>query len=223
MNSKNINTKKSPKSFTLIEILLVMLITSVLVLGVNAAFRQAHMLWARAEKQRPVYQKTRLFFDTLQEELSCLYMPKIDDEQQPAPFILSTLPDGTVRLSFLTLNPAWKNTAISNLPSKVSYEFTTDSDSGQKTLSRAEQLFSGEKAVGPEQKETILKGFSGFSVQVADPDIGSLADSWKNELPCRQTPPKAVKIQLKWPRDEQADFEFETIVKIICQGQISPP
>ena len=219
MNSKNINTKKYHKGFTLIEILLVMLITSVLVLGLNVAFRQAHMLWARAEKQRPVYQKTRLFFDMLQEELSCMYLPKIDD-QQPAPFILSALPDGTVKISFLTLNPAWKNTAVSNLPSKVSYEFTTDSDSGQRTLSRTEQLFSGEKDVSPEQKETILKGFSGFSVQVADPDTGSLADSWKNELQCRQTPPKAVKIQIKWPKDEQTDFEFETIVKIICRNQI---
>ncbi len=95
-------TKKKQNGFTLIEILLVMLITSVLVLGVNAAFRQAHMLWSRAEKQRPVYQKTRLFFDTIRNELTCLYIPEIDDEQ-PAPFSLSASPDGTVRLSFLTM------------------------------------------------------------------------------------------------------------------------
>jgi prepilin-type N-terminal cleavage/methylation domain-containing protein len=216
-------TNKKQKGFTLIEILLVMLITSVLVLGVNSAFRQAHMLWSRAEKQRPVYQKSRLLFDTLTEELVCLYIPKIDEQQQPAPFDLSTLPDGTVRLTFFTLNPAWKDTAVSNFPSKIIYEFTTDSDSGRRVLSRIERLFSGEKAVSLQQKETILEGFSGFTIQAADPDAGTLGDSWKANLQCIQRPPKAVKILLKWPKDEQAEFEFETIIKIASQGQISPP
>jgi len=215
-------TKKKQNGFTLIEILLVMLITSVLVLGVNTAFRQAHMLWSRAEKQRPVYQKTRLFFDTLTEELTCLYMPKNDDEQ-PAPFSLSKLPDGNIKLIFFTMNPAWKDTAVSNFPAKVSYEFTTNPDSGRRVLSRTEQLFSGEKAVAIEQKETILEGFSGITIQAADPDAGSLADSWKNDLQCRQSPPKAVKILLKWHRDEQTEFEFETIIKTVASGQMMPP
>ena len=217
------NTRKKQNGFTLIEILLAMLITSVLVLAVNAAFRQAHMLWSRAQKQRPVYQKTRLFFDTLREELVCLYMPTIDGQQQQAPFTLSVLPDDTVKLSFFTLNPVWENSADSSFPSKVSYEFTTESDSDQKVLSRTEQLFSGEKAVGPEHKEATLEGFSGITILAADPNAGSLADSWKNVLQCRQTPPKAVKILLKWPNEQQADFEFDTIIKIICHAQITPP
>ncbi len=215
-------TNKHQNGFTLIEILLVMLITSVLVLGVNTAFRQAHMLWSRVEKQRPIYQKTRLFLDTIRDELACLYLPKINDEQ-PALFSLSASPDGTIRLSFLTMNPAWKDTAVSNFPAKVSYEFTTDSDSGQRVLSRTEQLFSGEKAVGTEQKEAILEGFSGITIQAADPDAAVLADSWTSDLQCSQTPAKAVKILLQWPRDEQTAFEFETIIKIICRGQMTPP
>ncbi len=121
------------------------------------------------------------------------------------------------------MNPVWKDTSISNFPAKVSYEFTTNPDSGRRILSRTEQLFSGEKAVAVEQKETILEDFSGITIQAADPDAGSLADSWKSDLQCRQSPPKAVKILLKWPRDEQTDFEFETIIKIICRGQMTPP
>ena len=79
------------------------------------------MLWSRTEKQRPIYQKTRLFFNTLKEELTCLYMPKTDnDQQQPTTFSLSLLPDGGVKLSFLTINPSWKNTYLSNLPAKGS-------------------------------------------------------------------------------------------------------
>lgn len=215
--------KKTQNGFTLVEILLVMLITSVLVLGINAAFRQAHMLWSRVEEQRPVYQKTRLFFDTLREELTCLYLPKIDDEDQPAPFELLAFPDGTVRLSFFTLNPVWNNTALSNLPAKVSYEFTTSPDSGRKILSRTEQLFSGQTTVGPVQKEAVLEGFSGITAQAADPEGYSLADSWKSNLECREKPPKAIKLLLKWARDEQVEFEFGTTIRISCQGQMTPP
>jgi len=225
MSGKILYIKKTSKGFTLIEILLVMLITSVLVLGVNTAFRQAHMLWSRVEKQRPVYQKTRLLVDTLREELACLYLPKIEEEQQPQPaaFSLSTLQDGTVRLSFLTMNPVWQGTYLSSLPEKVTYEFSTDPDSGIKILTRTKQLLSGEKPVAAEQKKTIFSGFSGISIQASDPDAGSLADSWKNELQCSQKPPKAVKMLLKWPKDEQTDFEFETITKIAAAGQLTPP
>ena len=73
-----------------------------------------------------------------------------------------------------------------------------------------------------EQKEIILKGFSGITLYAADPNVGSLNNSWKNELQCSQNPPKAVKILLKWPKDEQTTFEFETIIKIVCQKQIAP-
>ena len=216
--------KKKQKGFTLIEILLVMLITSVLVLGVNAAFRQAHILWSRAETKRLVYQKTRIFFDILQNELSCLYMPKFGEEQQQSiPFSLSIIPDGTVRLSFFTMNPAWGDTFLSNLPAKVSYEFTTDSNSGRVKLSRTEQLFSGEKTVTAEQKETILEGFSGVVVQAADLEAESTTGLWKTDIQCNQSPPRAVKILLKWQMDGQEGFEFETIIKIACQGQLIPP
>lgn len=151
-------------------------------------------------------------------------MPTNDsNQQQSAPFSLSLLPDGGVKLSFLTLNPSWKNTYLSNLPAKVSYQFASDSDSGRKVLTRIEQLFSGEKAIAAEQKEFVVEGFLGIALYAADPNAGSLSDSWKNELQCSQSPPKAVKILLKWPKDEQTTFEFETIIKVICQEQINQP
>ena len=214
--------RRRANAFTLIEILLVMLITSVLVLGVNAAFKQAHAVWSRVETQRPVYQETRLFFDTLKAELSCLYLPMFDDDQEMDPFALSVSPEGTVRLSFLTLNPAWKNTAVSNRPAKLTYECTTDSDSGQRILSRTEQLFSGQRPIGSEQKDILLTGFSGLTILAADPNAAG-GDSWKDTLQCRQAPPQAVKIQLEWSSDAQTAYAFETIVKITCRGQMTLP
>ena len=222
MKNKTHWAGRTANGFTLIEILLVMLITSILVLGVNAAFRQAHTVWSRAETQRPLYQRTRLFFDTLRAELHCLYMPKFDDDQEMDPFSLSVLPDGAARLSFLTLNPAWKGTVASNRPGKVTYEYATDSESGQKILSRSEQLFAGEKPIGPEQADILLTGFSGLSILAADPNAAG-GDSWKDSMQCRQTPPKAIKIQLKWPGDAGTEYAFETRVKIVCGGQIPAP
>ncbi len=214
---------KNSKGFTLIEILLVMLITSVLVLGVNAAFRQSHMLWSRVESQRPVYQKTRLLYDTLRQELSCLYMPKIDEQQGGASFTLSSIPDGNLKLSFFSLNPAWKDSTSSNLPSKITYEFTADQDSGSKSIVRSEQLSSGEKLIAAVQKETILEGFSKVSIQAADPNSETLSDLWKHDLHRNGNPPKAIKIILSWPKNGHADFEFETIIKIGCDVQLIQP
>ena len=218
-NSKAVSTRDN--GFTLIEILLVMLITSVLVLGVNTAFKQAHMLWSRVENQRPVYQKSRLLLDTMREEMTGLYLPKGDQQQQLRPFSLSSLPDGTTRLSFYTLNPSWKNTATSSFPAKVGYEFTTDSDSEQKVLLRTEQLCSGEKAIGLKWKEIIFTGLSEFSVRAADPNSDLSSDSWKDNLECNQVPPKAVKILLKWAKDNETEFEVQTIIKVTYQRQIT--
>lgn len=222
MNHKIHWAGRRADGFTLIEILLVMLISSILVLGINAAFRQAHAVWSRAETQRPLYQRTRLFCDTLRSELNCLYMPKFNDDQEMDPFSLSVLPDGTTRLSFLTLNPAWRSTFASNRPGSVTYEYATDAESGQRSLSRTEQLFSGETPIGPEQTDILFTGFSGLSILAADPNAAG-GDSWQDSMQCRQTPPKAIKIQLTWTGDAETEYAFETIVKIACRGQLPTP
>jgi prepilin-type N-terminal cleavage/methylation domain-containing protein len=205
------------RGFTLVEILLVLLITSVLVLGVNAAFRQAHVLWSRIENQRPLYQKTRLFFDILRDELAGLYLPKPDEEDESAPFSLSSLPDGTIKLTFFTENPAWKNSVVSSYPAKISYEFSSTSE--QKTLSRTEQLCSGEKTVSPERTEVIFTDLADVRIQAADPNGNAMSDSWKDNLDCRQSPPKAVRLSLGWPGEEEGQIVFETTITVVCQGQ----
>jgi hypothetical protein len=195
-----------------------MLITSVLVLGVNAGFRQVHILWSRVKNERPIYQKTRLLLDTMRAELGCLYFPTDNQQEQLIPFNLSSLPDGTTKLSFYTLNPSWESTAQTGYPAKINYEFITDPDLGQKVLLRNEQLCSGQKTIAELKKKVILTGLSEFNLLAADPD----SDSWKDNLQCEQAPPKAVKIQLKWPKDNETKFVFQTIIKIPCQSQIVP-
>jgi prepilin-type N-terminal cleavage/methylation domain-containing protein len=206
--------------FTLVEILLVLLVTSVLVLGVNAAFKQAHALWSRIEKKRPLYQQTRLLVDTVRQELAGLYMPKPDEDNESAPFSLSSLPDGATKLSFFTANSSWKSSVMSDRASRICYEFASDSE--PKTLSRTEQTCSGEKDISVERKEIILTGLSGLRILAADPNSGAGADSWKENLECRQKPPKAVRISLDWFSDGKEHVIFETTIPVVCQEQTTP-
>jgi prepilin-type N-terminal cleavage/methylation domain-containing protein len=205
------------KGFTLVEILLVLMVTSVLVLAVNTAFRQAHALWSGIEKKRPVYQKTRLFFDTLRDELAGLYLPKPDEEDESAPFSLSSLPDGTIKLTFFTENPAWKNSVVSSYPARICYEFSMVSE--QETLSRTEQLCSGERTVSAKRTDVIFTDLASIKIQAADPNSEAISDSWKDNLDCRQSPPKAVRLSLGWLGEEGTQIVFGTTIEVVCQEQ----
>jgi len=228
MNRNQTIERKIPKkakrdAFTLVEIMLVMLITSVLVLGVNAALRQAHLLWSRIEEDRPIYQKSRLVIETLRQELGCLYFPKGTEEQQLIPFHLSTLPDGITEISFHTLVPSWMTSPASSYTAKVCYRFSTDSETDQGLLTRTERYFSGEKPIAAENKDVILKGLAEFNAWVIDSNSNFSLDSWKNNLECDTSPPRAVKIQLNWPQSgDSPKHLFQIIIVIPCQAQSSP-
>ena len=159
MNCKrNINAVRI--GFTLLELLIVLLISAILALGARSAYQQAHLIWTATESQRPVYQNSRLLIDTLREELSCLYFPKGSDKEQITPFVLSVLPDGTTDLSFYTLSPAWKISSRSSNIATISYSSSKDGNSDQTILKRTEQMCSGEKIIGTQSSDIILKGLS---------------------------------------------------------------
>lgn len=145
INTKEHKDRPRQTAFTLVEILIAMLITSILVLGINTAYRQAHLIWQSAESKRPIYHNARIIFETLRQELSCLYFPQLPDQEPNHPFNLSSLPDGTAELSFYTLTPSWTTAPQSSLIAKVRYSFCKDTDTDQTLLIRTEQLCSGEK------------------------------------------------------------------------------
>ncbi|MFC1677108.1 prepilin-type N-terminal cleavage/methylation domain-containing protein [Planctomycetota bacterium] len=206
--------------FTLIEILIAMVITSVLVLGLHAAFGQARLLQSRIQDNRDAYQQSRLFFETVRTELACLYFPKAGDEQELKPFSLSTLSDGTTQLTFYTLNPAWQNSPMACRSAKVTYLFAEDPQAEHKILTRTQASCSGEKVIAQESKETILDRLSQFNVWALDPNSDVESDSWKRNLASETTPPKVVKIELKWPQlEKQSELNFQTSIKIHCQNQ----
>ncbi|MCK4794419.1 MAG: prepilin-type N-terminal cleavage/methylation domain-containing protein [Desulfobacteraceae bacterium] len=214
MNKVKDNKLAGYRGFTLIEILLVMLITSILVLGVNTAYRQAHLIWSNVENRRPTYYTARLITETLRKELSCLYFPPTTD-QDNSRFRLLFLPHETTELAFYTLTPSWKGSLESCRIAKVSYRFTKDPHTEETVLQRFEQPYAGEKMIGKESSDVVVRGLSDFSVWVIDPNSGSYVDLWKQSYNSKDTPPKALKVSLKWAATEEVpEISFQSYILI---------
>lgn len=217
--------------FTLVEILLVMLITSILVLGVHAAFRQARALWAQAEDDREIYHLVRVLTETLRQELCGLYVPprnEGEEGQDRGPgFRLSAVDGEGTELCFFTLTPAWRGDVASSRPARVRYRFTADADAGRTVLERFETLCATEKVIGSETLDVVARDLTDLKVWVVDPNAGPSADSWTDAYESDERPPKAVKVLLEWnpagasnPRPEPATFE--SVITIGAEMALAP-
>jgi len=218
--------KKTYKNgFTLIEILLVLLISSILLLGIDTAYHQAILLSEKAEYKRTIIANARLLTETLREELASLYFPTYQDgpEKKQIPFELASDPDGSILLSFYTLNGSWRKQAFLSTPLKIKYYFYKNPDNKKSILKRTEQYCSGEKIIAPELSENILIG----NFQLKFFALKQLSDgseqNWQSSLKCEKEPPKALKIYLNWPGDRKfAASSFQTIIKIPAQAGCPP-
>lgn len=207
--------------FTLIEILLAMVITSILILGINASYRQAHRVWSRVESLRPVYQSARLTTEILRQELSCLYFPPATEDGEDM-FKLVHLPNEGTELTFYTLGPSWKGSPESSISAKVRYRFGSDPDTEETSLVRYEQPCAGEKVIGPESSEIIVRDLSDFRIWVFDPNSSEEQPSWQESFTSKDTPPKALKFSLKWAETaETPEIDFQYSVLIPCESPIA--
>lgn len=199
-----------------------MLITSILILGVNTAYRRAHSIWSSAENSRPIYHTTRLITETLRHELSGLYLPPTTEDANDS-FILSYLPNERTELSFYTMSPSWKGSLESSRIAKVCYRFTRDTEAEKTTLERFEQPCAGENIIGSESSDIIAEGLSNFKIWIADPNPIAQDISWQESFNSTDTPPKAVKVLLIRQADGQIPaLDFETIILIPSQAALLP-
>jgi len=204
-NSNNNYVTFARHGFTLVEVLLAMLITSVLVLGLNAAFKQAHLITSHAENSRPMYQNARLITDLLRKELSGLYVPhELADNAS-----CFQLTDDT--LEFFTLTPSFTASSASCHMAKVRYNFAKD------VLHRHEESYAGEKQIATQVSDIAAKGLSKFKISVYDRD----EKKWKDQYTSKQAPPGAVKVSFCWAKtDDTPKIDFESAFLITCQGTI---
>jgi len=206
------------KAFTLIELLLAMLISSILVLGINATYRQAHMIWSNVENYRPIYNDIRIITETLRQELTGLYIPpppEANDVDNPETGFQPITVEQT-KLTFHTLTPAWRSSLTSARIARVRYEFTTDNATGESALTRFEQPYAAEKPIGKETFNVIATGLSDFNISVAGEDENN-TDQNEN------TPPRVLNFSLKWPaKDNFPEQAFLATFLIPARKPLTP-
>jgi prepilin-type N-terminal cleavage/methylation domain-containing protein len=219
--------------FTLVEILIVMLITSILMLGIHAAYQQAYRLWSRAEDSREAWYQARVLTETLREELSGLYLPPRAAEgeeevrdTEPA-FQLSSGPDQAVTLSFFTLTPAWHTDAAFSRMARVCYRFDRDPDTGRTLLQRRETLCASEKLVGMETAAVLTEDLAECKVWVLTARNGASGESWRESYQSDDRPPGAVRVRFRWcslrPDDPGSPAPAcEATISVPCEGPLVP-
>lgn len=216
------NRRVDHKGFTLVEILLAMLITSILILGVNSAYRHAHSIWSSVENSRPMYQTVRLITETMRSELAGLYLP-VSNEGNNDSFSLHCFSNERTELTFYTMSPSWKGSPGSSRPAKVRYRFTKDTESERILLERFEQPCAGEKIIGAESSEIVNEDLSDLKIWIVDPNSNAREISWQESFRSKDNPPKALKILLSWKLNEQIPaLDFETIFLIPSQAALKP-
>lgn len=211
--------------FTLIELLLVLLISSVIVLAINAAYRQARLVWASCEDPRPIYHDARLVTETLRQELACLYFPPRPDSNGPKgdePF--QPIYMGPEGFAFYTLAPSWKGGLPASRIARVRYLLTEDPVTSEKILERFEQPCSGEKLIGKEASDMVARGLSEFNISFVGGDAqAERSESEEEDGKEQGTPPKAVKVSLQWAaKGSVPDIGFETTILVPCEAPLAP-
>jgi hypothetical protein len=74
-----------------------------------------------------------------------------------------------------------------------------------------------------ESSDIVTEGLSEFRVWIADPNSGPSKDLWKDSYNSKDTPPKALKVLLKWPAtDKLPEIDFQFCILIPCQGPLTP-
>lgn len=200
------------RGFTLTELLIVMLICSILMLGINAAYHQAHKIWSGAEDKRPIYQQARRIIETLREELTCLYIPSNpqNSEKKDAKDVepVSLKKD---ELAFFTLNPCWKGYGKHLRPARVRYLFSKTDNTEKLTLERRERPYSGELPIGAETSQIVATGLSDIRITPAE------TEKLTNE-PNENSIPRAINISLSWSiPDKEEVCTFESTILIPTQ------
>ena len=223
MYIKNTNKYERLQGFTLVEILLALTISSILILGINAAYQQASIIWSNIENKRPIYNTARQVTETLRQEVSCLYIPPVSEgeDQDNIMFRVSNLPDQGTELTFYTHTPFWNGTLESSRISKVQYLFAKGSETNTNQLIRNEETCGGDKIIGEVRSDVISNSISEFKVWAIDPNSGGSGNSWKQYYESKDAPPKALKISLKWAaKDKIPETEFESCIYVSCNSPL---
>ena len=216
INKYNAEKLLNQKGFTLIEILMAMMITTILVAGINASYQQVSGVFSHIQQQTDIYQQGSNLIATLRDELSGLYIPaNADANSNQASFTLSVT-NSNEELTFFTMTPSWNQIAACGKIAKVTYSFQKVNEVTQ--LIRKEQLYSDEKAIAEESSQVIDENLAELDIQVTD-SFSTNENSWQETYNSNSSVPKAVKIHLKYSNGKKPIYtDFNTTFAVRCEN-----
>jgi type II secretory pathway component PulJ len=211
--AKEVKTKQQrtnlQRSFTLVEVLLALLMTSVLLLGIHGLLKQAHAIWARAENDRPIYQQARIMTELLRKEFSGLYMPPHPTDTDGNEGKVFALSSDTAE--FFTFTPSYSGGTTVSRAASVRYHFEDN------VLRRTERPYASEKAIVAASESIVTHDLSQFTFSAFDPE----KKQWQDAYESKTTPPKAIKLSWAWMSDNSTKaVGFDTVFSVPCQTVI---
>ena len=197
--SATFHTRLRARSFTLVELIVAMAISSVIILAVTAAFGMGLRLWHRVEDRRPFEEQARHIIAMFRSELTGIYIPSVEEEA-PLPFEHVQIQEtGEWKLSFFTTTPSYYRGLPPGRCARVTYEYrnANPGDDSGGVLVRREQLAAGGKLIAEPMSEAVAEDFSSFLLQCEYDESGGGDDSVDDDAnPLRV--PRRVLLEITW-------------------------
>lgn len=204
-------TMNGPRAgFTLVEILIAMLLASLVALCVHAAYRQAQLLSGRLERGRELYQMVRQVTELLRVELGGVVVPPSAGKQDAG---AKAFHISAHALEFFSLSPCRRGHVANSQMARVSYHFA------EGLLTRTEQLYSGEKKLGPEYQDVVARDLAEFSLVAFD----AAEKKWKDSYSSPEAAPLAIRLTLRCRADDPSRAAAFVTVLAIPAGTLRRP
>lgn len=169
------------RSFTLVELVVTLGISSILVLTVVSSLAAGRRLWHRIDDRTPYDEKARRITSLLRAELSGCYLPP-EGDAGPAFAHRELEETGEATLSFFTTSPSLTQGLLPGRCARVTYEYRKLNPQGtQGVLIRREQTLASEKAISEPTAQVVADGLTLLAFQY-DPGLPG-GDASQNKVP----------------------------------------
>lgn len=207
------NTERDERTgFTLVEVLLGLLISSVIAGGLYAGFGAVNRANGRSLAQREVFNRFANLTDEWRSELGCGYVADANE----GGFVLQSDESGQVRLAFNSMNVGNENGSEYRKTGRVEYLLVKDEESERYLLIKDMQRWAGSKAISEKQRIKVIEGIEKLEVLAAVSREQTGEIEWERNFASKEKMPRAVKFFIKFEgyRDVfEAGFLFLSEVK----------
>lgn len=196
-------------AFTLVELLVVLTLSSVIILAGVAASKSGWLLWRRVENRRPADQMAEQIIQMMRSEWGGLYWP-----MQPgggSPFAHSQSGTGGERkISFCTVMPSYYRGLEPGRCVRLTYEYRVDAslETAGGVLIRREQMMAGELPISEPRSDVVADGLNSFVMEFYDKSGKPYEALGK----AAAAPPRRVKLAMSWPVPDASGDERESRV-----------